>query len=285
MKKIHHFPLFFTGFFITRVLGQTMCDTIILQDGRRIAADIVRSDKQGILYRECSVEAERQYFIAKEKVAGVKANIARRPTVNPPPRLENHLLPPQRSRVRATVEPGKPKTIIWAGLSLSNVFLFAFDAPGKSIYQLGAEIGFRRTPMRLGIVVRPIFLEAPNGYFQDFQKSGVNGELGLVLKKFSRGRLTGNVSRFYWGLDVRTGRQAYRYTCAYRPSTINQITYKWITILTRVGYQWTCKMFAFDLALPIGYQRYHYRRTGDAYSDSKAATLALQPSVSVGWRF
>ncbi|MFN0037592.1 MAG: hypothetical protein ACKVUS_21220, partial [Saprospiraceae bacterium] len=155
----------------------------------------------------------------------------------------------------------KPKTIIWVGVSPVDLFLFDSEISGNSFLQFGAEMGFEDSPFRLGAVLRPIFLE-PRNYYDNFKKNGLSGEIGLVLKKFSLGRLTGDVSKAYWGLDLHFGREAYAYSSGQNPTYSSKVKTTWTKVMPRIGFQFYFEMFAIDIALPIGYQRFRHTQSG-----------------------
>lgn len=178
----------------------------------------------------------------------------------------------------------KPKVIVWAGLTLANLFLFDSEISGNSFVQFGVEMGFKNNPIRLGAVARPIFLQ-PDQYYENFEKKGASGEIGLVLKGFSGGRLTGNVSKAYWGIDLHFGRQAYAYSYGQNPTYFSEVKNTWTKVMPRIGFQFYFGALAVDIALPIGLQRLHYIQRGAYSSDYQNVSLALQPSASFGLRF
>lgn len=282
MKKTCLLALFLFGLFAHPAFCQERCDTIILKDGGRIAAEIVRTDREGVLYTPCGIKAEREYLIGQEKVARIQRGDVVRPNLNLPPVPKDQPLPAESSYLRKSSDLGKPKTIIWAGISPGTNLLSNPDLIRKSFFQFGAEVGFRKVPLRLALLVRPVSLNN-DYYYENFKKSGVNGEVGLVLKKFTLGRLTGNVSKIYWGMGVHIGRQAYQYQGGY-PTANQKVVYTWTAIMPRVGCQFTHKMFALDLALPIGYHHSYYKSSSSA-STSGSEALSIQPSVSLGFRF
>jgi len=282
MKKTCLLSIVLLGLFAHPAFCQERCDTIILKDGRRIAAEIVRTDREGVLYAPCGIEAAREYLISQEKVARIQRGHKAVPTLNLPPVPKDKPLPPESSYLRRSSDLDQPKTIIWAGISPGNILLADRDLSRKSFFQFGAEIGLRKVPLRLALVVRPVSLN--NNYsYENFKKSGVNGEVGLVLKKFTLGQLTGNVSKVYWGIGVHIGRQAHQHNSV--SSMVNQqAIYTWTTIMPRVGCQFTYKMFALDLALPIGYHRSYYKSNGNNRPYGSGA-LTIQPAVLLGFRF
>ncbi len=284
MNKTCLLSLFLLALFAHPVFCQERCDTIILKDGRRIAAEIIRTDREGVLYAPCGAEDEREYLLNQEKIARIQLGHEALPKLNLPPVPKEKPLPPEFSYLRKSSDLGKPKTIIWAGISPGNNLLSNLDLTKNSFFQFGAEIGFRKAPLRLALLMRPVSLNN-NNYYENVRKSGINSEIGLVLKKFTLGRLTGNLSKIYWGMGVHIGRQAYQYKDGY-PTANQKVIYTWTTIMPRVGCQFTYKMFALDLALPIGYHHSSGKsNSSNSNSYYKSDALTIQPSASLGFRF
>lgn len=285
MRKIYLLSLFLFGLFLSRSFCKGACDTIITKDGRRIIAEIIRADQKGILYGKCGVMDDGKYFISQENVVELRLRHRVQPSIKLSPSSKNASIPIQYERLHRANDLGKPKTIIWVGFSPSRAFKFDFDLTGNSFLQFGGEVGFKSRPVRLGVLVRPIAWGSRTGKYANFKNNGLGGEVGLVLKCFTLGRLTGHLSKLYWGFDVLIGRQGYSYNYAYSPTIVNKVNYTWTTFMPRIGCQFTYRMLALDLALPIGYQRHYYTQRGNFDSNYQSGSLIIQPSVSVGFRF
>ncbi|MBC7775025.1 MAG: hypothetical protein H7246_06255 [Phycisphaerae bacterium] len=282
--KLGIISLFFAGMInMPAAYAQNNCDTLVAKDGRRIAVEVIRSSSKGLLYTKCSETTGQQYFMSQEKILELRKAGAVAPvkTATPPPALPSV---EKEVRFKEETDLSKPKTIVWAGLTLGSASI-DFEANGRGYFQFGAEIGFKDSPLRLGVLLHPIF--SRNDGYESYEQKGARGEIGLVLKSFTKGRLTGNVSKAYWGIDLRTGRQAYTYSGNNFPTQLDtDVKYTWTTVMPRIGFQFHYKMLAFDLALPIGYQFYRYYNTsGNVNTEYTGGNIALQPSFSLGLRF
>jgi len=242
------------------------CDTLLTKDGRQILGKIVGTRDGGLLYVKCGDGSERQYFLEKEKVQAI------------------HYQPfGERQRIRSKApsptglpaELSRPKTIVWAGVGVLNLVGISDDE--KMRIRLGIEIGIKNTSFRAGLFFQPIALSK----YGIVEKEGFNGEFAAVFKQFSYGRVSGHVSKAYWGLDVRGGGISYLYDNNFFSNATEKRTFRWVKVMPRVGYQWRLGPFALDFNLPLGVQKTVY--SNPAYSQSWF-DLTLNPSLCLGVR-
>lgn len=280
MKKKFHFILLLVILIAPDAFSQKSCDTLVLKTGQRIPAQIINSKQDGILYSRCGDQTGQQFFIEKKALETI---------LYPPTRISE----PEKSdannlylfNARKKNYANKTTVILWAGVSLADGFRFEEEGESFSGFQFGGQVNFKNSPVQLGLMLRP--LKYREDYFTDFEKNGTNGELTLILKKITIGRVSGKVSKAYWGCDFQVGRRAYSYDNGYNgflnPTKIEDT---WFAFLPRIGFQASWDIFTMDIALPIGYrairERYTDKHTNNDYTVGR---LSIQPAINLGIRF
>lgn len=249
----------------------TDCDTILTKDGRTLVVDILRRNAQEVQYQLCGASGEVSYALKMEQVLRIKPKAAYSASkvegaagTKAKRRVGNSRLGLQR--------PGGYS--LWAGLAL-EMFATTNNEP-KLHYLLAGEYAFRFSGWNIGLVVMPV--RAGTGYNPDKkgQQEGVNGEVGLILKQFTVGPLSGHISTLYWGLDLRIGRQSFRYR---GPSAgIVTETTIWKRAMLRTGWQLQFRRLALDLAFPIGIQVAAAREFGH-----RSTKITLLPGITCGY--
>lgn len=280
MKKKFHFILLLTVLIAPDAFGQKSCDTLVLKTGQRIPAQIINSKQDGILYSRCGDQTGQQFFIEKKALETI---------LYPPTRISE----PEKSdsnylylfNARKKNYANKTTVILWAGMSLADALRFAEEGESFSGFQFGGQVNFKNSPVQLGLMLRPLGYR--EDYFTDFEKNGINGEITLILKKITIGRISGKVSKAYWGCDFQVGRRAYSHDNGYNGfSNPTKIKNTWFAVLPRIGYQASWDIFTMDITLPIGYRAIHERYT-DTYTNNneRLNRLSIQPALSLGIRF
>lgn len=181
-------------------------------------------------------------------------------------------------------EPNKNTFGFWAGVTLAGALSSDTEGEKSPWFQIGGQIIPKNSPYQSGIMIRPLLYRKQ--YFNDFKKQGISGELIFFLKKVSIGRLSGNVSNAYWGLDLQVGQRAYSYQDEYnlKPETV-KVHNTWFAVLPRVGYQFFWGPLALDLSIPIGFRRTHFRIERTNSSNHTIGTIIFQPSCALGYFF
>lgn len=280
MKKKFHFILLLVILIAPDAFGQKSCDTLVLKTGQRIPAQIINSKQDGILYSRCGDQTGQQFFIEKKALKTILYPPTR---ISEPEKKDSNYL--YLFNARKKNYANKTTVILWAGVSLADGFRFDEDGESFSGFQFGGQVNFKNSPFQLGLMLRPLGYR--EDYFTDFEKNGTNGELTLILKKITIGRVSGKVSKAYWGCDFQVGRRAYSYDNGYNgflnPAKIENT---WFAVLPRIGFQASWDIFTMDIALPIGYRTIRERYT-DTYTNNneRLNRLSVQPALSMGIRF
>lgn len=131
-------------------------------------------------------------------------------------------------------------------------------------FTLKAEYSFKNPRIHLALHAASV----PRNKYLEY--NGLSGEIGLALKAFSVGRLSGQVSKFYWGGDLCIGRQAY----LIRAQKDYLEKYNWAKVMICGGIQLGAGRFVLDLGFPIGLQ---IARHGNP--------IVFQPTLTAGIRF
>jgi len=280
MKKKFYFILLLVVLIAPAAFGQKSCDTLVLKTGQRIPAQIINSKQDGILYSRCGDQTGQQFFIEKKALDTILYPPTR---ISEPGNSDSNNL--YLFNARKKNYANKTTVILWAGMSLADALRFDEEVESFSGFQFGGQVNFKNSPVQLGLMLRP--LKYREDYFNAFEKNGPNGELTLILKKITIGRISGKVSKAYWGCDFQVGRRAYshdgRNTVSPNPTKIKNT---WFAVLPRIGYQASWDIFTMDIALPIGYrairERYDFTLTNH---DDTAGRLSIQPAITLGIRF
>jgi len=280
MKQIFLFSVLLASILRPALYCQSLCDTLICKDGRRINARIQGSESGGILYTPCNDNTGRQYFIEKEKVQTILFQNKPEKRNTSPDKGKNDFFNPATPKNYAE----KTTVVIWGGLSFSGFFRYDTEDLRFSGFQFGSQVNFKNNPVQLGIMLRPLFYRTE--YINGFDKLGLSGEATLFVKKMTIGRLSGETDIGYWGFDFQIGQLAYAYNENYNGSTTrDQVKTTWSTLMPRIGYQVCWNIFCLDVALPIGirYLDSRYSNGINRYH-TKERTLSVQPAVSFGIR-
>jgi len=280
MKKKFHFILLLVILIATDTFGQKSCDTLVLKTGQRIPAQIINSKQDGILYSRCGDQTGQQFFIEKKALDTILYPPIR---ISEPEKIDANNL--QLFDARKKNYANKTTFIFWAGMSLADGLWFYQEGESFSGFQFGGQVNFKNSPVQLGLMLRP--LKYQEDYFNAFEKNGINGELTLILKKITIGRISGKVSKAYWGCDFQVGRRAYSHDGSNIGSpNPTKVKNTWFAFLPRIGFQASWGIFTMDIALPIGYRAIRERYT-DTYTNNNytVGLLSVQPAFSLGLRF
>lgn len=270
--------LFFSGFCPNLIFAQKACDTLVTKDGRVLVVEILGSNTEEIRFTKCGDTTGKQYVLERSK-------LFENPDSQPLPLealVENKIYPaPARAPLREETKLGRPKTMIGVGYLPFIVKTEAFDYT-VSTYQVGAEIGFKHSLLRLGMSFRPVRYSSK--YEDNYKRKGQNGEIGIVIKKFTKGRLTGHVGKAYWGGELCLGREAFQ-------TGLNQDLHetedRWVSIMFAEGFQFHFGWIALDFEFPIGIQWVWSEYDGGGLNSRPETErgLVAQPCVSIGFRF
>lgn len=261
MKNIYLLLWICAGLLSTHAIAQSPCDTIITTDGHVITASILKIDDKGILYSDCGSNGEQKNSLAKQYVKAIKS--------------QKYVFPATETRPAARRDSIQHNVIVWAGISISGEPGDIFDEYYKLLPKLGIEIGVKHMPsLRLGVAVIPFPFRTSG---DNFGNKGANGEVGLICKKFIVDKRPGHINKFYGGADVRLGRVKWSDRYIGYQKTI------WQRYMVCIGYQFSKKKIALDLACPIGMA--YLRQTCGTCSPFTGHGLTIQPSASFGLRF
>ena len=183
---------------------------------------------------------------------------------------------------------GKPhEYAVWAGLTY-NIIDFDFEDLSGFTPVFGAELGFKKTGLRLILIAAPLRSDRKS-LLSSVKREGINGEIGLALQLAPVGRLSGKASKGYFGLDLRIGRQDYSYVESYNnPQSLRTETkVRVFKLMFRYGWKFSYPRFFVDLGAPLGLQ---FRKSSrfspiSVPFDYSNTYFVLLPTLAIGYRF
>lgn len=233
------------------------CDTLITTDDRVILFKLVEASKERLRYVECGDPTRKHRYLPTKSAKSITYCETQPYRKDTPPNRWGYLSP----------EPVSKYLTFYVGTSvgIGNTSFLSYNR--RLPPRIGVEWGLADGTIRAGLMYQFLLVSS------DFRKKGVNGELGLTLKKLIQGKLSGNPSNTYFGFDVRAGRE--KVIWRYSPSVLD--TYQWVDVMATLGLHIPSKIFVFDFSLPLG--------ASFLYTDILSAHLTIRPTISLGVRF
>jgi hypothetical protein len=254
--------------------SQTFCDTIFTHDGQIILANQIQSSPQGINYVKCGEAVNKRLFLERKFLKDIRLNIFN-------PKLQSKSInstgfydKPIRMRQD---KPEKPfHVLLWAG----KMFIPVSSRSTKGGFLLGTEFRPKKAPsLGLAFYLSPFFRESN---YDDYRRKGVSGEVGMGIKKFTRARISGHRSNGFFGADIRLARHVFDYAGGNSSNLSRETVHeKWATIMANLGFQFTLKWFALEIACPIGGLYYSAKINSTNYSEYGAIGF-IRPYIMVG---
>ncbi len=184
----------------------------------------------------------------------------------------------------AAQEPPKYRYSAWGGAT----YRLASDTEVNAGWglTLGSALRLGKSETRLLLFYSTVPAERLE-YQEDWRKSGIQGELSFGIQHSSRGRLTGKVNPFFYGLEWRLGRQAHRYTIFHAGQNfIEQRLVRWQAVCLRTGYRIQLDQWFFDLVVPIGMEFTRSQSNNTQYHyDYRSTAFTLRPTLQIGIQF
>ncbi|HLP93621.1 MAG TPA: hypothetical protein VK168_06270 [Saprospiraceae bacterium] len=266
-------------FILTTAVGQRPCDTLVLTDGRRIPAQIIRSKEGAIYFYKCEDFVKNELSITRTEVVELLPFQKKNSDES-----RNSQKPFARS---STQKWQKNSFVATVGFSMADVLSFQTDPESASAFQFGLQYNPKKTLYQVALFARPLRYYSRT-FYDNFKTQWPNAEFTLTVKKLTYGRLTGLLKSGYIGLDFQIGSRSYTYTDEVFNLGIRNFHTKTLNLafLARFGIQETLGMFFFDVSISAGPRSHSTQTTGGLYKETyNHRSISIQPALSVGLHF